>query len=231
MTQAQAIAQKSQGDLVYENPLKHQNDITGFRLEGQALIDFDQGRLRMKNALSSELGQASNFVFWAPVSLPSSIEIQFNFWPEQEPGLAILFFAARGLMAGKPSVSIFDGGLKPRSGIYEQYTQSDISALQIAYFRRRWPEERAFHVSNLRRAPGFELLATGPDPIPDVEDVRGPYRMRIRKTRQSVTFFINDLMVLDWKHRIGPMPQSGHFGFRQMAPLIASYSDLKVYAL
>lgn len=216
---------------LYHNPLKSPADIKGFKLEGEALADFDLGRMRLQNKIAAEQGQASNFVFWCPEVFPDNIEIRWNFWPMKEPGLCILFFAARGLLNGA-DVHVLDPRLKPRAGVYEQYTQSDVSALQIAYFRRRWPEERAFHLCNLRRAPGFELLAQGADPLPDVEDATPPYRIRLQKSARGVRFFINDLLAVDWTAETGRAnPATGSIGFRQMAPLIAAYSDLEVYRL
>ncbi|ESQ82584.1 hypothetical protein AEAC466_17100 [Asticcacaulis sp. AC466] len=218
------------GDLVYANPLKRPSDIAGFRLEGEAIADFDIGQLRLRNRLSSDQGQASNFVFWCPEVLPDHIEISWNFTALEEPGLCILFFAAQGLV-GAERVDLFDTRLKSRAGIYDQYTQSDVSALQIAYFRRRWESERAFHLCNLRRAPGFELLAQGADPLPDVADATPPYRICLRKSGADVAFFINDLPILNWRGDPAAAPTNGYIGFRQMAPLSAMYSDLEVRRL
>ena len=228
-----ALPTRAAGDVIYRNPLATSVDIADFKLEGEALIDFDLGRMRMRNKLSADQGQASNFVFWCPEVFPDNVEISWNFWPIEEPGLCILFFAARGLLPGGGDVHVLDKRLRLRAGIYDQYTQSDVSALQIAYFRRRWPEERAFHLSNLRRAPGFELLAQGPDPLPDVEDATPPYRLRVRKSPHGVRFLINDLPVVAWDAKADDAAAAGQgsIGFRQMAPLIAAYSDLEVRKL
>lgn len=224
-------ADAPKGELIYANPLKTTADVKGFILEGEAVVDFDEGRLRLKNKLSPDKGQASNFVYWCPEVFPDEVEISWNFYPLAEPGLCILFFAARGLLNGT-DVHVLDKRLKPRAGVYEQYTQSDVSALQIAYFRRRWPEERALHLLNLRRAPGFELLAQGADPLPDVKDATPPYRLRLIKAKTGVRFFINDLLVVVWGADPTKMtPGAGSIGFRQMAPLVAAYSDLEVRRL
>ncbi|ESQ93270.1 hypothetical protein ABAC460_00795 [Asticcacaulis sp. AC460] len=216
-------------DLIYANPLSKPSDIANWKMEGEASVDFDTGRMRLKNKLAPDQGQASNFVFWNPKVFEGDVAITWKFRPLVEPGLAILFFAAGGV----DGQHILAPSLKPRAGIYDQYTQSDVAALQIAYFRRRWPEERAFHVSNLRRAPGFELLAQGADPLPDIADMtREPYRMKLVKTTAGVIFSINDLTVLTWADDSKkPTPRKGSVGFRQMAPLEAVYSDLEVRRL
>jgi hypothetical protein len=66
-TMAQAMPQ---GELIYANPLKTSKDVEGFRMEGEALVDFDEGRMRLRNKMSADKGQASNFVFWCPEVFP-----------------------------------------------------------------------------------------------------------------------------------------------------------------
>lgn len=216
---------------IYYNPLKSASDVKDWVMEGQVGLDFDSGVMRMRSLTSAEKGREANFVFWCPEVFPDDVEIRWNFTAVEEPGLCILFFAARGILSGGGDCHVLDKRLKPRTGVYEQYTKSDVSALQIAYFRRRWPEERAFHLSNLRRAPGFALLAQGADPLPDVKDATPPYRMRLRKARSGVSFFINDLKVVEWAASGEGVPGLGSIGFRQMAPLVATYSDLEVFRL
>lgn len=216
---------------LYYNPLRTPDDVKGFVLEGEAQVDFDTGRMRLRNARPASDGQASNFVYWCPEVFPDNVEFRWNFWPLEEPGLCIFFFAAQGLLPEGGTGSLFDKRLKPRAGIYDQYTQSDVSALQMAYFRRRWPSERAFHLCNLRRAPGFELLAQGADPLPDVADAVLPYKIRLQKRPAGIDFFINDLPVISWRGGGKDWPAAGNVGFRQMAPLVAAYSDFEVYRL
>lgn len=232
--QAQVSAGRtSNGTLqrIYFNSLSTAQDLQGFKLEGSATVEATAQGMRLKNALSPTLGQESNFVLWCPEVFPDHIEIRWNFSPLAEPGLCVLFFAAQGLIQGK-HVSLFDERLALRRGEYDQYTKSDVSALQIAYFRRRYPSERAFHECVLRRAPGFQLLMRGADPIPNVEDGTPPYRMRIVKSARTVAFYINDLLIFkgvdDSRHLT---TTSGHIGFRQMAPLDAVYSNLEVFQI
>jgi len=227
---------------IYYNPLKSQADIKDWVMEGAGRVDFDLGRMRLTSQLPDPQGAVfdpknqSNFVFWNPEVFPDEVEMRWNFAALNEPGLAIFFFAARGILADGGDCHVLDRRLKPRGGqVYDQYTKSDLSSLQIAYFRRRWPEERAFHLSNLRRAPGFEMLAQGGDPLPDVADARPPYRIRLVKRSTGVEFHINDLPVVSWtagdpKPRPA-WPGQGSVGFRQMAPLVATYSDFEVFKL
>ena len=109
--------------------------------------------------------------------------------------MCILFFAA----TGRNGEDLFDPALALRSGEYQQYHHGDINALHVSYFRRRWPEERAFHTCNLRKSYGFQMVAQGADPIPSVEDADPPYRIQLVKCGADVAFFINDLPIFDWR--------------------------------
>jgi hypothetical protein len=217
-------------DLIYDNPLQSKKDIQGFRLEGEAAISFPLKRMRMENQVEPKEGQKSNFVFWCPDHFPPDIGVTWDFWPIREPGLCILFFSAMGI----EGEDLFDSKLVERSGIYEQYHHGDIHAYHVSYYRRRWEEERAFHTCNLRKSYGFHLAAQGADPIPDVVDAQGPYHITLLKYGADITFMINDLVILRWHDdgsTFGKVLGEGKIGFRQMAPLIAEYANLKVYSL
>ncbi|MDR1539320.1 MAG: YesU family protein [Clostridiales bacterium] len=216
--------------LIYANPLSNERDIAPFRLEGQASLSFPNARLRMENALSPENGQRANYVLWCERDFPPSVEIEWDFYPLAEPGLAMLFFSA----AGRGGEDLFSPLLAPRRGEYDSYKAGDINAYHVSYFRRGQREERAFHTCNLRKSHGFHLVAQGADPIPEVRDCTPPYRMRLRKAAGEIAFFINDLPIfhfLDDGLAYGKALGAGKAGFRQMAPLTAEYANLKVYAL
>ena len=110
----------------------------------------------------------------------------------------------------------------------------DLRTLHVSYFRRRWADERAFHTANLRKSPGFHLVAQGADPLPPVVDARGAfYRITVEKDRAEVRFSIDDLLLFTWTddESTGPRVGSGRLGFRQMAPLVARYRNLEVHDL
>jgi len=217
-------------DLLYDNPLASEADIKGFRMEGEAKTSFPKGRLRMENLRDPSEGQKSNFVFWCPEEFPADVAISWDFWPVREPGLCILFFAARGIQGQ----DIHDPKLAERTGEYRMYHHGDINAFHISYFRRRWPQERAFHTCNLRKSYGFHMVAQGADPLPDVEDAAPPYHIKLIKCGPDIAFYINDLPLLrfvDDGETYGPPLGGGKIGFRQMAPLVAEYANLKVHAV
>ncbi len=218
---------------IYSNPLAQPADLDGWRMEGEGKVSFPNGRMRLEGTrdpgpdTDQAANQRANLVFWCPVEFPDDIAISWDFWPVQEPGLCILFFAARG----HNGEDLFDAALAPRSGPYDQYHHGDINALHISYFRRRYATERRFCTCNLRKSHGFHMVARGADPIPCARDALGPYRMELRKTGPRVRFSINTLPILDWNDdggTFGPVLTSGKIGFRQMTPMIGEYAHFEV---
>lgn len=219
-----------QENLLYENPMSCEEDIAGFLLEGNAKLSFPDGALRMENAMDASLGQKANFVLWCPKQFPEDVYITWDFKPIKEPGLAILFFAAKGINGE----SAFSESLTERTGEYVQYHHGDINAFHVSYFRRKEPDERAFHTCNLRKSYGFHLVAQGGDPIPDADEVTESYKIAVLKKGNKVTFLINDLEVFQFEddgETYGPLLGGGAVGFRQLAPMVAEYSNLKVYKI
>lgn len=206
--------------VLYENSLAGPSDLDGFRLEGDGAMSFPLGRLRLESVRPAADGQDANVVLWCPEDFSPDVTIEWDFWPIREPGLCILFFHAKG----RHGEDLFD--LQPRTGPYEQYHHGDLDTYHVSYFRRRWPAERSFHTSNLRKSYGFHLVAQGADPIPDVADADGPYHLRLTVHRGEITFAINDLVTFTW-HDEHPLT-GGRIGFRQMAPLIGEYANLRV---
>ncbi|HAA74523.1 TPA: DUF1961 domain-containing protein [Candidatus Latescibacteria bacterium] len=215
------------GDIIYQNALTDPTDVVGFKMEGDAAVTFPQGRMRMENCRDPEEGQAANFVYWCPENFPPDIVVSWDWCPIREPGLCILFFSA----IGGEGQDLFDPALNERHGEYNQYHSSDINALHVSYFRRKNPDERAFHTCNLRKSHGFHLVCQGADPLPSVDDATPPYRIRLVKCADTVSFSINDLEIFEWVddgETYGPLLGGGKIGFRQMAPLIGEYANLVV---
>lgn len=213
---------------LYSNPLQSAEDVADFRMEGEGAVTFPRRWMRLESTRSAAEGQKANLVFWCPEELPADVAISWRFRPIREPGLAILFFSARGA-EGK---DLFDPSLPRRTGEYEQYHHGRMNAFHISYFRRMWAEERQFHTCNLRKSYGFHLVAQGADPLPGVLDAADFYNMLVLKKGSSITFAINDLQILSWEDdgtAYGLPLAGGKLGFRQMAPLIAEYAELSVY--
>ncbi len=213
--------------VVYENPLNSEACLKDFQLEGEAKISFNKGVMRLESGLSPEEGQKADFVLWCKASLPSDILVEWEFRPVKEPGLAMMFFAAKG----RNGKSIFDDAVIRRSGDYEQYHSGDINAFHVSYFRRKEQEDRNFHVCHLEKSLGSHLVAQGADPIPDASANSPWYTMAVMKKTGKIQFYINDLLILDYSDdgiTYGDILTGGCIGFRQEAPLVAEYRNLRV---
>lgn len=235
--------------MIYSSPLRGPSDIAGWVAEGPVQLGiYDDGgpasapegtassgtastestALLLSGSLDpEEHGDHAHWTLWCPEELPDHVRIRWEFLPLEEPGLAMVFFSARG-HDGK---DLFSPDLAQRTGFYPQYHSGDMDALHISYFRHKYAAERAFRTCNLRKSAGFELVAQGADPLPPAEDAGGFYRMEVIKDGPRVVFSINDLPLFDWVDTSQELLGGGYFGIRQMAPLRAAYRNLSITSL
>jgi hypothetical protein len=217
----------TRGALIYENRLASEADHQGWVLEGQAAISVVEGSTRLRSVVDESARQAANYVWWCPEEFPASFQAEWDFWPEAERGLCIMFFAAKG----RGGEDIFDPSLPKRTGEFAQYTEAALNALQISYYRRR-PLKQQFQLCNLRKHFGVHLVASGADPIPQAERAQPPYHLRLLKAGAHVAFWIHGLPILHYRDdgvTYGPVLGSGKLCFRQMAPMVGRYANLRVY--
>lgn len=217
--------------MTYRNPLAEPADLAGWVAEGPVgMRHQDGGTVLFSTADDEELaaqgrGDDAHFTLWCPEVFDADVEISWDFQPLAGAGLAMVFFGATGA-AGE---DLFDPALAERTGFYPQYHSGDIATLHISYLRRKWASERRLRTCNMRKSPGFRLVAQGADPLPGPEEAEGHYRIRIRKQANQVQFAIEDLTLFTY---IDPDPLAGgRIGFRQMAPLVAHYRNLEVHSL
>jgi len=212
------------GELIYENPLSSEEDIEDVVIESseedQPRITFENGRMRLESDV--------HFLFWFPGDFPDNIAVSWDFLPEVDDGLAMFWFCAKG----REGEDLFDPALEERTGDYSQYNQGDINAYHISYFRRNPWDDPHINTVNLRKSYGHELVALGPNPIPNIDSVKEhieePYRVQLIKSGPHIRMSINEMVVLEWKDE-GEYWEDGKIGFRQMANLAAEYADLRVH--
>ena len=226
-----AVTSYKKGELIYENSLSTEADVTDWVMEGQAKITFPNGRMHMESVLDQTAGQAANFVYWCPQKFDDNIIIEWEFTPLSDEGLAIMFFGADG----QNGRDLFDSSLAKRTGEYRQYHSSDINAFHVSYYRRSEPSERELNVANLRKSAGFHMVAQGADPIPTAK-YKGTdsYKIKVVKAIDCVLFYVNDLEIFrfdDDGSTYGDYIKEGYIGFRQKVPLEAEYANLKVYKI
>ena len=219
----------------YWNPLATAEDLAGWVAEGPVGIEHWESGIVLSSTADEEAlaaegrGDHAHFVYWCPQVFAADVQLSFDFRPLSGHGLAMIFLAATGARGE----DLFDPVLAQRTGFYPQYHSGDIAALHLSYLRRKWDTERRFHTCNLRKSPGFHLVAQGADPLPGPEDADRHYRVTVTKRGPDVTFAIDDLTLLRWHDdgSTGPPRGAGRIGFRQMAPLTAHYRNLEVHEL
>ena len=215
------------GTVRYSNPLRTPDDIADWVREGPVCAEGGDGGLELfSSADEAETGDFAHFTLWCPVELDDAVRISWSFRPLTDEGLAMLFFGAAGLGA-----DLFSPLLAPRNGHYPQYHSGDIRTLHVSYYRRKWASERRFTTCNLRKSPGFQLVAQGADPLPGVADADDFYRVHVEKRGRTVRFGIDDLTLFTWSDDSDSVVGAGRIGFRHMAPLRARYRDLEVTSL
>lgn len=222
--------------VTYRNALASPADLVGWVPEGPVGVDLVDGGMRLSSTadeaalIADGRGDHAHVTYWCPEVFGPDVEVSWDFRPWQGQGLAMLFFAA----TGTEERDLFDPSLPTRTGYYPQYHSGEVRTLHVSYYRRKWPTERRFHTCNLRKSPGFHLVAQGADPLPPPADVDGHYRVRLTKRGPDVAFAIDDLELFTWRDDGGvggPPLGGGRIGFRQMAPLVAHYRDLEVREL
>ncbi|WP_211234781.1 DUF1961 family protein [Glycomyces arizonensis] len=215
----------------YRNPLAAPSDLDGWVAEGPVGVEHADGGMVLSStadeaALAADgRGDLAHFTFWCPEVFGADVAISWDFRPLTGDGLAMLFFAA----TGTDGRDLFDPSLAARTGHYPQYHSGDVSTLHVSYLRRKWPTERRFRTCNLRKSPGFRLVAQGADPLPAPQDADGHYRVRVVKRGGEVSFAVDDLELFTF-HDDEPLG-GGRIGFRQMSPLTAHYRNLEVTPL
>ena len=217
-------------NLFYHNPLFSENDVKDFILEGSAEIDFPNRKLRLSSIMSPELGQAANYVYWCDKEMPSDQLIEWEFTPLSESGLCIMFFSAKNIQGG----SIFDAA--KRTGPYNQYHSGEINAFHVSYYRiiPLILDGERLRTCNLRKSRGFHMASQGADPIPELKLCKPPFLISIVKHGSLVSFYIDKILCFTYNDdgkEYGSLLEGGHIGFRQIAPMTAEYSNLKVYTV
>uniref|UniRef100_UPI0026E94CFB DUF1961 family protein n=1 Tax=Streptococcus merionis TaxID=400065 RepID=UPI0026E94CFB len=180
--------------LVYENSLCGLDVLSDWIKEGNVAIEESADGVILSNLDDEKLGDYAHWTIWIPDIFPKNVQIEWDFKPLREPGLCMVFFAAKG----RNGESIFSSKLAKRSGYYPEYHSGDIDAYHISYFRHKYESERRFRTCNLRKSYGFHFVTQGADPLPPIEDVRGVYHLKVVKKEQNISFFIDDLKILEW---------------------------------
>jgi hypothetical protein len=211
------------GRLLYKSALTTQEDVKEWIMEGPGQVTFGNGWMRMFSP-----GMQGSHVFWCPYIFPDSFIAQWeiqNLNPRS--GLLIVFFSA----AGSDNQDIFHPSLRMRDGTFSQYTKGDIRAYHISYYANSLsnPDRGTM---NLRKNPGFHLVAQSQSPINS--DSVAIHSVRLEKDGARIEFYIDNKLALNWTDtgkQFGRVLSGGRIGFRQMPSTDFQYRNLRVFAI
>ena len=202
----------------FKNSFADAANIDGWQMEGQAIAEHKDGWMHMQS-----IDEESHHVYWCPETFPSDFiaewEVQ-NHHPEA--GLCIIFFAAAGINGE----DILDNSLKPRNGIFKQYTKGDINNYHISYYANT-PSQKDRPFSHLRKNKGFKKVQVGKPGIPSASTAI--HQLKLVKNKGRIQLFLDDKAIIDWTDD-NPLG-SGKIGFRQMKWTQFAYRNFKVWSV
>ena len=192
-------------------------------MEGAGETQFSEGWMSMFSA-----EEKGHHVYWCPKELPASFIAEWEVRNlHTDAGLCIVFFAAKGA-EGEDALS---ADLKPRNGIFKQYTKGDINNYHISYYANT-PTQKDRPHAHLRKNKGFDKVQTGESGI--AYDSKEIHRVKLIKDIGHIQMLIDGRSIIDWTDdgaEYGPVLGAGKLAFRQMKWTRFQYKDLKVWEL
>ena len=208
-------------NLFYENKFSNSLDIKDWLLEGEAEVLIKDNWLEMYSP-----DQKAHHVFWCPKELPSDFMAEWELQNlNPDAGLCIVFFAAKGV-DGK---DVMHPSLKKRTGVFRQYTQSDLNNYHISYYANN-PKKPSRPFAHIRKNKGFVTVQYGEQGIPASSTF--VHKVNLVKKENHITMTIDGREIINWKddeNKYGPVLQEGKFAFRQMQWSHFRYRNFKVW--
>ena len=208
-------------NLFYENKFSNSSDIKDWLLEGEAEVLIKDNWLEMYSP-----DQKAHHVFWCPKELPSNFMAEWELQNlNPDAGLCIVFFAAKGV-DGK---DVMHPSLKKRTGVFRQYTQSDLNNYHISYYANN-PKKPNRPFAHIRKNKGFVTVQYGEQGIPASSTF--VHKVNLVKKENQITMTIDGREIINWKddgNKYGLVHQEGKFAFRQMQWSHFRYRNFKVW--
>jgi hypothetical protein len=217
---------------LYATGFDKEEALADWKLEGGQRMSIVGGKFVLESKNEGEPAtNVNHLVCWLTKEIPSDFLLEFSLRPRtRKDGLNIVFFNARGIHAE----SIFDPALKPRDGTFTQYHSGDLQNYHISYWASSL-ENGPRSDANLRKNPGFKLVAQGKDLVTGApEDTF--QTIRLYKSGGRIRLIVNDVVSVafddDGKTNGPVLNQSGWIGLRQMGRTVrCEYDDLKIFPL
>jgi rhamnogalacturonyl hydrolase YesR len=207
--------------LFYENKFSKAADIKDWVLEGEAETFIKKKWLEMYSP-----DQKAHHVFWCPKELPANFMAEWELQNlNPEAGLCIVFFAAKGIN-GK---DVMHSSQKKRTGVFNQYTKSDLNNYHISYYANN-PKKPNRPFAHLRKNKGFVTVQYGERGISAKST--SIHSVQLVKKENHISMTIDGREIINWKDngkKYGLTFEEGRFAFRQMQWSHFRYRNLKVW--
>lgn len=209
--------------LFYQNQFSSPKDLVGWIMEGEAKAVLKDNALEMYSPQ-----QKSHHVFWCPEELPANFLAE---WEMQNlnpnAGLCIVFFAAKGTN-GK---DVMHPSLKKRTGVFSQYTKSDLNNYHISFYTNN-PKKPNRPFAHLRKNKGFITVQYGERGI-DANST-SVHKLQLIKKESHIIMAIDGREIINWMdegEKYGSVYEGGKFAFRQMQWSHFRYQNLKIWKI
>ncbi len=207
--------------LIYQNNFSSKTDIEDWVLEGEA-----KAVIKNKWLETYSTNEKSHYVFWCPKELPNNFIAEWELQNlNPDAGLCIVFFAAKGING----LDIMHPSQKKRTGIFSQYTKSDINNYHISYYTNN-PKKPNRPFSHMRKNKGFETVQYGAQGIP--AHSTSIHKVNLVKKENHISMAIDGREIINWKddgEKYGLVHKDGKFAFRQMQWSHFRYRNLKIW--
>lgn len=200
--------------------------------EGKVITKINHGWLYMES-FDTKIENPKGNIWWKN-NFKNPYLIEFDYQSLSDEGLTMIFWNAFGLDGN----DIFSW---ERTGKYVEYVNSNLTAYHCSFHRFRTG------LSNLRKAPGFHLVASVKDPI-DTKD-RKVHKVMVASAGNRQRIFVDGKLVHDfidngkpclsegnWQHPLpcegtGAVPDHGAFGIRMTQKQKAKFDNFRAYRL
>lgn len=212
------------GSLIYSNLFNQLTELKEWKMEGPGIAEMKEGAMHMYSP-----NEEGHHVFWCPLDFPSSFIAEWDAQNiEDDAGLCIIFFSAKGLKGE----SIFDSSLPKRStGIFTDYTKGAINCYHISYYANAKDDPHR-DTSHLRKNKGFYLVQQGKAGIPI--NSKEWHHLKLIKNQQHIVMYVDDREIINWMDNgslYGSVLTDGKIGFRQMKWTHFAYKNFSVWNL
>jgi hypothetical protein len=192
----------------------------------------------------------SHMVLWVNQPFPAEGEVRFGVMPANTSvGLNIIFYATMPLRNDSKyanATSIFDLSLPPRKGSYPAYHGKGGRGSILGYSDSYWRAGNGSQpcdknpndgkcTANLRKNPGFSMVAEGDDLILGRAPKNGKaFEVVLRRVGPKVTITVDGATSLEWTDdgRMSAPFKGGYVGLRQMLTThIGVYTHFDVHGI